>query len=138
MVVGPEQCGGPPLSKDIRAAIEEVLKDKDLDTITMKELRRTVVSHMDIGGKWFKRSLEGSRRDKFQLLAPLQLLLSQLSLQLLSAVAVSCCLLTLSSSASSPPLPSPYRRPSRRTNRMMVLLLLFGLSYPFCLHTTSL
>ena len=69
MVVEPGQCGGLPLSKDIRAAIEEVLKDKDLDKITLKELRRAVLSHMDIGGKWFKCSLEGSRRDEFQLLA---------------------------------------------------------------------
>ena len=40
MVVEPEQCGGPPLSKDIRAAIEEVLKDKDLDKITQKDLHK--------------------------------------------------------------------------------------------------
>ena len=65
----PEESSACPSSAEIRIAITEVLKDKDLDKVTLKQLRRGVVSHAEVGGERFKQSLEGSRRDGFKELA---------------------------------------------------------------------
>ena len=58
-----------PTRADLSAAIKASLVGQDLDKMTLKKLRRAVVSHMDLGGQWLQRALRGSRRDEFKQLA---------------------------------------------------------------------
>ena len=58
-----------PTRADLSAAIKASLVGHDLDKMTLRKLRRAVVSHMDLGGQWLQRALRGSRRDEFKQLA---------------------------------------------------------------------
>ena len=56
-----------PTRAALAEAVDVVLASKDLrtHTVTIKTARRDVVRHMNLGGKWLKRSLEGTRRQEF-------------------------------------------------------------------------
>ena len=64
-----EEDRARPTRADLSSAIRTVLVGKDLDKMTLKELRRAVVAYMAFGGRKLKRSLEEGRREEFAELA---------------------------------------------------------------------